>query len=147
MNEVNNFSGDEKLEFRQIVLGHIKQILNLSLRNNRDGEKLSLYFNSIEALADVLTPFYDEQMSNEIKDFENVLSILQKDNEVRLKSLSPLDYSKKYKLIYYSKKKNAYRNIFRNLNLLLNRNDYLKESVFGEDSSEEIIESNERGEE
>ena len=146
MNDVNSFSGDERLEFRQIVLGHIKHILNLSLRSNRDGEKLSLYFNSIEALADVLIPFYDEQMNSEVELFENELMQIQKENNIKLKQLCPLDYSDNYKGIYYSKKKRAYRNLFRKLNMLLKRNDYLKESVYGESEDNEVIDSD-RGEE
>ena len=146
MNEVSSFSGDERLEFRQIVLGHIKHILNLSLRSNRDGEKLSLYFNSIEVLADVLIPFYDEQMNNEVEQFENELIEIQKENSAKLKALCPSDYSNQYERVYYYNKKRAHRNLFRKLNMLLKRNDYLKESVYGEDN-EEVIESDERGEE
>jgi len=136
MSEDNNFFGNDKLEFRQIVLSHIRNILNLSLRSNKDGEKLSLYFNSIEALADVLIPFYDEQMSKEIEQFENTLITIQKENNEKLKVLSPHDYSCRYSGIHHAKKKSAYRNIFRKLNILLKRNDYLKSSVYGEDKDE-----------
>ena len=136
MSEENSFIGNDKLEFRQIVLSHIRNILNLSLRSNRDGEKLSLYFNSIEALADVLIPFYDEQMSKEIEQFENTLIIIQKENNEKLRGLSPHDYHCGYEGIHYAKKKSAYRNIFRKLNILLKRNDYLKSSVYGEDKDE-----------
>ena len=146
MSDVKSFSSDERLEFRQIVLGHIKHILNLSLRSDRDGEKLSLYFNSIEVLADVLIPFYDEQMNKEVEQFENELMQIQKENSIKQKELCPRDYSDTYVGIYYAKKKRAHRNLFRKLNMLLKRNDYLKESVYGEDN-EEVIESDERGEE
>lgn len=146
MESENSFIGNDKLEFRQIVLSHIRNILNLSLRSNRDGEKLSLYFNSIEALADVLIPFYDEQMSKEIEQFENELMQIQKENSIKLKQLCPRDYCDTHERVYYAKKKRAHRNLFRKLNMLLKRNDYLKESVYGEDN-EEVIESDERGEE
>ena len=136
MESEKNFIGNDKLEFRQIVLSHIRNILNLSLRSNRDGEKLSLYFNSIEALADVLIPFYDEQMSKEIEQFENTLLTIQKEKNEKLKALCPSDFSSRYAGIHYAKKKSAYRNIFRKLNILLKRNDYLKSSVYGEDKDE-----------
>jgi len=136
MESENSFIGNDKLEFRQIVLSHIRNILNLSLRSNRDGEKLSLYFNSIEALADVLIPFYDEQMNKEIEQFEKTLIEIQKENNEKLRALCPADYSNRYSGIHYSKKKSAYRNIFRKLNILLKRNDYLKSSVYGEDKDE-----------
>ena len=136
MNEINSYGGNDKLEFRQIVLSHIRNILNLSLRSNRDGEKLSLYFNSIEALADVLIPFYDEQMNKEIEQFEKTLIEIQKKNTEKLSALYPADYSNRYSGIHYAKKKSAYRNIFRKLNILLKRNDYLKSSVYGEDKDE-----------
>ena len=136
MESEKTFIGNDKLEFRQIVLSHIRNILNLSLRSNRDGEKLSLYFNSIEALADVLIPFYDERMNTEIEQFEEELIKIKKENNEKLKVLSPHDYSCRYEGIHYAKKKSAYRNIFRKLNILLKRNDYLKSSVYGEDKDE-----------
>jgi len=141
------FIVNEKLEFRQIILAHIKNILNLSLRSNRDGENFSLYRNSIEVLSDVLIPFYDVQMTNEIKEFEKELIIINKENYKQERKLSPRDYSDNYAGVYYTQKKCAYRSLFRNLNLLLKRNDYLKESVFGEDTSSEIVEEKGEGEE
>ena len=146
MSDVKSFSSDERLEFRQIVLGHIKHILNLSLRSNRDGDKLNLYINSIQVLADVLIPFYDKQMSNEIEEFEKKITAIQLENSKQLARLCPRDYSDRYEDIHISNIKQTYRNLFRKLNLLLKRNDYLKESVFGEDN-EEVIEDKEQGEE
>ena len=136
MESEKTFIGNDKLEFRQIVLSHIRNILNLSLRSNKDGEKLSLYFNSIEALADVLIPFYDERMNTEIEQFEEELIKIKKENNEKLRALYPADYSNRYSGIHYAKKKSAYRNIFRKLNILLKRNDYLKSSVYGEDKDE-----------
>jgi len=136
MNGENGFIGNDKLEFRQIVLSHMRNILNLSLRSDRDGEKLTLYFNSIEALADILIPFYDEQMTTEIKLFEDMLLKIQRENREKKKVLSPSEYSEKYLRIYQSKKRSGYRNIFQKLNILLQRNDYLKSSVYGEDKDE-----------
>jgi len=147
MENDKNFIGNEKLEFRQIVLGHIKNILNLSLRSNSDGRNLSLYKNAIEGLSDVLIPFYDKQMNSEIEEFEKELIVINKENYKREKSLCPHDYSETYGKIHYAKMKGLYRNLFRKLNLLLKRNDYLKESVYGESNSEEIVEEKGEGDE
>lgn len=135
-----NIYNVDKLEFRQIVLSHIRNILNLSMRSNRDGEKLNLYINSIEVLSDVLIPFYDEQMDNEFKQFEKALIKINKENTEKANELNPNEYSSQYQHIHYAKKKSAYRFIFRKLNMLLNRNDYLKTSVYGEDKDELVSE-------
>lgn len=137
MSEDFNTSYD-KLEFRQIVLRHIKNILDISLRSNQDGQKLFLYYNSIEALADVLIPFYDEQMNTEIDEFESELKEININNSTKKQELCEHDYSCSYLGIYRTKKKRLYRNLFRKLNLLLNRNDYLKTSVYGEDKDEVV---------
>ena len=132
----NNYGETDKIEFRQIVLSHIRNILNLSLRSNQDGEKLSLYFNSIEVLADVLIPFYDEQMNDEFEQFEDELRKNNIENNKKINELTPHDYSCGYERKHHTKMKSAYRNIFRKLNILLKRNDYLKSSVYGEDRDE-----------
>ena len=134
--ESNFRSGGDKLEFRQIVLGLIKNILNLSLRSNKGGEKLTLYFNSIEALGDVLIPFYDAKMNKAMGEFEKALAKIQKESSEQRKKLCLSEYSSRCANTYRAMKKNAYRTLFRELNMLLKRNDYLKSSVYGEDKDE-----------
>ena len=131
-----NIYGNDKLEFRQVVLAHLKNITDLSLRSNADGQSPFLYFNSVEALSDLLVSFFDKKMNDEIEEFEKSLVEISKENAEKLKSLSPADYSKKYSAAHFAKKRTVYRIIFRKLNQLLERNDYLKTSVFGEDKDE-----------
>lgn len=132
------------LEFRQIVLGQLKQILNLSLRSNKDKQKLDFYFNSIEALADVLIPFYDEQIEKFLVLFESQLGLLEMENKQEIKKLCPNEYSESYNPIYLLKKEKLYRELFKRLNLLLKRNNYLKDEIFGdnfnEENEEEVVE-------
>lgn len=138
---IENFNTEDKFEFRQIILGHIKQVLSLTLRSDREGDKLGLFINAVETLSDVLIPFYDEQMNKDFQEFQEEIKIINLENAVKLKELSPHDYYESYVWTYRNKKKIAHRNLFRKLNLLLKRNDYLKESVYGEDSADnEVIE-------
>src|SRR3989344_6317566 len=71
---------NEKLEFRQIVLGHIKKILEISSHELRDGTHITnhgnysetiteedtrySYIQAIENLAYVLIPYFDKQMQD-----------------------------------------------------------------------------------
>lgn len=132
----------ERLEFRNLVLSHIGSILKLSLRSDRDSQKLKLYFNAVETLSDVLIPFYDEQMEKESKEFETKVSLIKKENNKKKRELCQMDYANKHERVFNAKMKSAYRNIFRKLNTLLNRNDYLKTSVYGE-SEDEVVKEDE----
>lgn len=143
--EENSFGGFEKLEFREIVLGHIRKILDLSFRPNNDGNKWGLYISSINSLSDVLIPFYDERMEKEFDEFETNLRELYKEKSEKWDSLSPSEYSKNYEPKFISIRNLLYRNLFRKLNLLLKRNDYLKSSVYGEEQ-DEIVEEDEEDE-
>jgi hypothetical protein len=66
MNETNNYSGDENLSFRQIVLSYMRKIMDLNLRvipqeNIIDYTKC--YKRAVLGLSDVLLPFFDNEMS------------------------------------------------------------------------------------
>jgi hypothetical protein len=137
-----NFYGNKELEFRQLILEHIKHILNLSLRSNQDGQNAFLYINSIEALSDVLLPFYDDKMNKAFESFQKQFELIIKENKQKREELCEGDYSRQYAHIFVSRRRRVYRELFRDLNLLLKRNDYLKTSVFGE-SRDEVIEDEE----
>ena len=147
METSNTYNANQQLEFRQIILSHIKQILALSLRVNSDGENLSLYISSVETLADVLIPFYDKSIETEVEQFENGLQNIIKENNEKLKALNPSEYSKTYRWLFEARRKQAYRILFRKLNLLLKRNDYLREATYGESSEEIVDEGGEANEE
>lgn len=130
--------GYEKLEFREIVLKHIQNILHLSLQSNT-GDKSSLYISAVESLSDVLLPFYDKQIQSEVDKIEKELDDLSKTNETKMETLSRGDYSD-YHWKYVAKKRLIYRKLFKNLNILLKRNDYLKSAVYGEQDKDEVAE-------
>ena len=152
---------NDKLEFRQIVLGHIKRILEISsheLRNSsrevfapnvthvieQEDTRYS-YIQSIENLAYVLTPYFDEKMTKVYEEcikiitsfnFE-IIKILKKEFAELCKELGQEELGHPFVIamkLKYAKK------LFYNLNLLLKRIDYLKSAVYGEDTNDEIIE-------
>ena len=89
--------------------------------------KLSLYTSYIENLTDVLIPFFDEKMNKAEKTFEEKKNVMNKEFNAHDINEDAL----------YTRSKRNHRFLFRELNLLLNRNDYLKSSLFGEDTPEE----------
>lgn len=140
---VDGFVTDgDKMDFKSIVLAHLKKIMNISLSNIHPEQKFSLYMEGTNTLADVLVPFFDERMNNAYDDFEQKLKQLQDkaDKLLEEKKLENQQYGKSDYLSYiFSNKVDIYRKLFRELNLLLNRNDYLKASVYSEgDDTEDI---------
>ena len=137
--ETSNFSGDEKLEFRQIVLNYLRKIMDLNLKIVSSDFKiqyLQTYRDSVLGLSDVLIPFYDEQMNTIYSKYQREYEELVKQTTKNGMIINVPTYKKLSKQIH--------RELFRELNLLLKRNDYLKESVYGE-NNEEVIESDEQG--
>jgi len=157
----NTFS--EKLEFRQIVLGHLKRILEISSHELRDSTTITThgsytsteiredtrnsYVQSIENLAYVLLPYFDENIqpiydksikvinafAYEIREQmfkEQYKKICSETNKVKI---SDKIFAVEMKLKYAKK-------LFVALNLLLKRNDYLKTAVYGEDKDEVVSE-------
>lgn len=121
---MENSYQSNKLEFQQIVLSHLSKISTLSLQQGNRINFLLVYQESIEVLSDILCPFFDEKMKKAQEEFnKNLLEL--KENI--------------YSDDFLSKKKSIYRSFFRELNLLLNRNDYLKSSIYGEESTEQIV--------
>ncbi len=96
-------------------------------------DKMGAYMESVLTLSDVLLPFYDERMDTAYetyeKNFQEAKDKLRDD-----KGFIPLDN------VWLRKMESVYRKLFRELNLLLNRNDYLKESVYGESKDETVEE-------
>lgn len=154
-------SGNETLEFRQIVLMHIKRILEISsseLRNKtitknhgnfsetieQEDTRYS-YIQSIENLSYVLMPYFDEQMQKVYTECSFVINAYNfelekyftKDIQIVLANIK----QDKIPEIYFIKKKIEYaKKLFIELNFLLKRVDYLKTAIYGEDSGEEVIE-------
>jgi len=150
----------EKLEFRQIVLAHIKRILELSSHQLRDTtyvistgnqsdkkyqeDTRYSYIQSIENLAYVLSPYFDEKIQKVydpcIKVMDafgyEVKKLLHKEYEEMIKESkkqNPVnDYIIEMKL-RHSKK------LFIALNSLLFRNNYLKSNIYGEEVDEVVV--------
>ncbi len=120
----------DKLEFREIVLQHLKKLLDVSLRMvTQNHEKIRAYNDGVKSFSDILLPFYDKDMD---KQYEIYSKNVAKLNEEQMKN-----YVIKQKAIFYSKGKEIHRELFRQLNLLMKRVDYLKASVYGESTEEE----------
>jgi len=154
--ETKNYNPD-KLEFRQIVLKHIQTILEISnkeLRNKtyttnysnhesiveQEDTRIS-YIQSIENLAYILIPYFDEKVKDIYKesiriidglDFE-VFDYCKTEYDKICEKFDKKDVGHGFAVMLklrYAKK------LFIALNLLLNRNDYLKNSIYGEDRDE-----------
>lgn len=162
--------GNEKLEFRQIVLGHIKKILEISSHELRDTTRQIAmanqtqiieqedtrysYIQAIENFAYILMPYFDDKMMKVyvksawvINAYEFELTKYFRDEIIKVcKETGKTEIPHVYfidKRIEYAKK------LFVELNRLLKRVDYLKNVIYGEDvNSEEVVEEEkEEGEE
>jgi len=167
--ENNKFGdGNEKLEFRQIVLGHIQKILEISSHELRDSSRRVLsanfsqtieqedtrfsYIQAIENLAYVLLPYFDEQIMKKYRVYVYVLNSF--DFELNIYFQKEIELIKenfegdKIPRTYFLYKKIEYaKRLFIELNLLLKRVDYLKSAIYGEESNEEVIEEKEEDDE
>ena len=158
--------GNQKLEFAQIVLMHLKKILDLSTRELRNtsteivGPNFSRidleedtrvsYVQSIENLAFVLIPYFDPPMR---KVYDKCMKVIQSHNfqlnetfADEIKTICDALNDKNIPEDYFIKKRIEYAKIlFIELNALLMRQNYLKASIYGEsvESDDEIIEEGE----
>jgi hypothetical protein len=133
--ESNNYGGEENLSFRQIVLNYLRKIMDLNLKIvNPDFkiEYVQTYRDSVLGLSDVLVPFFDEQMNKIYAKYEREYEEMLKQTTHNGMVTNIPTYKRLTKQIH--------RELFRELNLLLNRNDYLKSSVYGEDKNEVVRE-------
>ena len=167
METQNNYNVD-KLEFRQIVLGHIKKILEISSHELRDTTRVTnhgnfsetieqedtrySYIQAIENLAYILMPYFDEPMYKlyvksmrviNAYDFEIqkmfIQEVAQICRELGKDSVNLNPYCIDKKIEYAKK-------LFVELNRLLKRVDYLKSVIYGEEK-DEVAQDNEEGEE
>lgn len=147
------FNKTDKLEFKQIVLGHLKKILEISskeLKNyqtevihsnfteikSSEDTRIS-YIQSISNLSYILLPHFDPKMNEVHKECIEILDSIGIEVFNKLKE----DYDKTCKLtgnkvdpkdfiitarLHYAKK------LFRELNMLLKRVDYLRTSIYAD---------------
>ena len=156
--ETSNIYNADKLEFRQIVLGHIKKILELSSHELRDTTYIIShgnfsdtkyqedtrvsYIQAIENLSFVLMPYFDKEMQEVYEgcvavinayDFQ-IESTYKDEIKLILKELGKESINVKPYCL--DKKIECAKALFVALNMLLKRNDYLKSAVYGEDKDE-----------
>lgn len=130
MSDIN--SSYDKLEFRHIVLEHIRNILNLSLKPTQHFQlKTETMNDAVLSLRDVLLPFFDSEMKTAYSEYEKNLEYLHKHSEV-------IEGNYKFYRFDYSRLLVITRKLFGALNLLLNRNDYLKSVLHGENEDEVV---------
>lgn len=138
MNEIDNYGGDENLTFRQMVLSYMRRVMDLNLNivsqeNILDYAKC--YKRAVLGLSDVLLPFFDDEMNYAYNNFLDDFDLMMRrttENGIKIIDINE----------HISGIMKVCRDLFRELNKLLNRNDYLKTKIYGEDSSE-VIEDNE----
>lgn len=153
---------DDKLDFKTIVLSHLKKILDLStheFRNttfsiikndnvivSRQEDTRISYIQSIENFAYVLLPHFDTNAKKVYDDCikiiaANDLELIDDSKEYLSKlekdSKTTFDLKQKKKYLLFLKVDYA-KKLFCELNLLLLRKEYLKSMVMGE-SRDEIV--------
>ncbi len=90
------------------------------------------YIQSIEALSDILLPQYDDPMTKKAKEYSEAIEVLEEALDGKEIRMGDDDHAelirKKLKLV---------RILFRELNLLLKRTNYLKAAAYTEDDLED----------
>jgi len=158
---MSQYNQNDGLELRQIVLGHIKRILELSTHELKDNSYSTVtsystsvvtkedsrwsYIQAIENLSYVLLPFFDNEMTSTFGECIGIINAFKFEIRDKLKT----QYEEISKSVgkddlgddFYIKMQMRYaKKLFRGMNLLLHRNDYLKTSIYGESSSEDLVE-------
>ena len=159
-----SYANQEKsLEIKQVILKHLQTILEISSHELRDTTRKYYHSNqtiyeehedtrfsycqAIENLAYVLMPYFDKKIKEiykekikifhsfdfEILEFPEIKKLFDKVKE------NNKDANLQQKFLTEMKIRYA-KELFYELNLLLKRNNYLAKAVYGEDSSEEVVE-------
>ena len=167
--ETTNSYTNEKIEFRQIVLGHIKRILELSSHELRDTTYIIShgnfsdtkyqedtrvsYIQAIENLSFVLMPYFDKEMQEVYEECVGIINAYDFQIETAYKEEIKLilkelgKESINVKPYCLDKKIECANALFVGLNMLLKINDYLKIAVYGEDKDELGVEDDNAGDE
>ncbi len=142
----------EQLSFREITLGHLKKILELSCSEFRGGyhkiihhqggstkeyvpDGRRVYIQAVENFAMILFPHFDNIMEKEFIVYGKKSDELRKIVEKQVEEIELNKNHSKNELIKWNviEKKLVHAHIlFKQLNLLLKRVDYLKKSIYEE---------------
>jgi len=133
----------QKLEFKDLVLQHLKKILEITTSEFKGGyykesvinniltkeyipDTRKQYIQSIESLSDILLPHFDQKIKEPYKTISEKIKKLTEGMKKK-KKLTDLEIRD-----YTLDKLEFCRELFRELNLLLKRKDYLKGSIYDE---------------
>lgn len=125
---------DEK--FKDIILQHLKRILELSTQEFRSGynketvvdnkvvieyvpDTRKQYIQSIESYSDVLSPSFDEDMKKSNSKYDADIKKLEEEMEKRKEKLIDNDVRE-----HVSKKLKLCRELFRDINYFLDREEF-----------------------
>lgn len=155
-------SNNDKIEHSQIIMGHVKKILDIASHELRSSERILMvegnkqivetedtrisFCQAVEMLAYSCRPYFDDKMSDFYKENIDYLQgfgweIMEKLPKERLKAeLEKLEGDKKQDLLIAWQVRVA-KKLFIELTDLLKRQDFLKGTIYGEDEDfEEEIE-------
>lgn len=143
----------EKIEFRDIVLEHLKKILELTRLEFRGGyiqkknvggiveetyipDTRKQYIQAIESLSDILLGFFDKTMNDKNKDLNEKMKEQLKKFKDSKKEIGSVEHNE-----YMIEKLILSRSLFQELNLLLHRKDYLKAKIYEEieEDDEDVV--------
>ena len=148
------YNQQDSISFKQILLEHMKKILEISTHEFRegrmenkigaDGLTLPVYISdtrksfiqSVETFTDILFPYFDKTM---IEDYEEIMMRVEKNKDDYNTYGGERGEGTEAYTEYISKELNLMKKTFRVLNLLLHRIDYLKTAVFGDVADEVVV--------
>lgn len=160
MADINNSGYQKEIEFREIVLSHIRRILELSSHELRNATRTIMYSNTtqveeaedtrlsyvqaIENLSYVLMPYFDSAMQKVYAECIPILTgfdfdICKNLNQEYKRISAEIGKENIQKLFALEMKLRYSKKMFYELNLLLKRNDYLQQSVYGEGVGDEVV--------
>lgn len=122
-----------ELGVREFRGGYKKAVINGGLTYmDYVPDSRSEYIQGVESLSDILLPQYDEPMTKAAKIYTNDLDKIEKELEDKDVRMGDDNHT-----VLIRKKLKLVRTLFRELNLLLKRTNYLKAVAYSEDDLEE----------
>ncbi len=132
----NNYSSNENVDFREIVLSYMRRVMELNLKVIPQEQILDYakcYKRAVMGLSDILLPFFDDEMKIVYEKFLDEYDWMMRETTKNGTKVSDINE-------YANGIMKVFRGLFRELNKLLNRNDYLKSKVYGETKNEVVQE-------
>lgn len=160
--------GVHKLEFKDVVLEHIKRVLEIGSHELRDTTRQVIssnqtqtieqedtrysYIQAVENLSYILTGYFDDKIKNlydecikVIQGFDyEVYEYCKEEYDKVCKDLGKKNLGSGFVIEMKLKKAKI---LFIALNMLLKRNDYLKSAVYGEGIEDEVVSGEDEDEE